>query len=71
MAGDFVKFARVRIARPTDEHKHLKGWEGCLGSPSRGPRVPGRRTTGKEGSWWWVHFIGGIKLFRRGELELI
>lgn len=71
MAGEFTTGAQVRVANPTERHKHLKGWMGRLGKPSRGPRVPGQRSSGKEGSFWWVKFIGGEKLFRRGELELI
>ncbi|MBI4799699.1 MAG: hypothetical protein HY794_13430 [Desulfarculus sp.] len=71
MPGEFVTGARVMVSKPTNDHKQLKGWTGRLGKPSRGPRVPGKRLGGKEGSWWWVTFINGAKLFRRDELELI
>ncbi len=69
--GEFKPGARVRVVKPEPAHTHCKGREARLGNPSRGPRVPGKRTTGKMGSWWWVHIDGGTGLFRRRELELI
>lgn len=68
---EFKYGARVRVSSPAPERAHLKDWEGRLGNPSRGPRVPGKRCGDQMGDWWEVQFIGGGRLLRRTELELI